>query len=425
MNLKILIFCCLILIFDLHCNGLPIKAEPLKQGQPARTKLKSPTVRNNYYVANTGNDNNVGSLSSPFQTIQKAAKVVNPGDSVIVRDGIYTATSAYIVGLSCSGTMANPIVFKSENKWGAKLDGSNNTTDSGWGFVFGNVDYVTLENFEIKNIGRMAIYIMEGSTNITIKGNYIHDIGRRCSNTDNGFVGVEACIVKNITISNNIFANIGRYSVGENGCSLSNHNYKNHDHAIYLDGVHGSMIINNIFYNNKSGWAIHLYSGRRLASSNISVLNNTFAFENANRRGHILLYGSTSNLLIANNIFYAPTILGINVHISRSITYANCVVKNNLTYGGVTIMGPEDDKGDIMRGIPSGFSISNNLDNTDPKMVSASTFNFALTAESPAINAGFDVELATDFSENARVGLPDIGAIEYIVLPTSNSSIKR
>jgi len=48
----------------------------------------------------------------------------------------------------------------------------------------------------------------------------------------------------------------------------------------------------------------------------------------------------------------------------------------------------------------------------DPLFVSAGT-DFSLQAGSPAINAGVDVGLTTDYLGNAIVGLPDIGAYEY------------
>ena len=43
-----------------------------------------------YYVAPTGADANDGSSARPFKTIQRAADIVNPGDTVIVRKGTYT-----------------------------------------------------------------------------------------------------------------------------------------------------------------------------------------------------------------------------------------------------------------------------------------------------------------------------------------------
>ena len=42
-----------------------------------------------YYVAKSGSDNNSGEKDTPFLTIGKAAKMVSPGDSVIISEGEY------------------------------------------------------------------------------------------------------------------------------------------------------------------------------------------------------------------------------------------------------------------------------------------------------------------------------------------------
>src|SRR5262245_38237878 len=81
-----------------------------------------------YYVSPTGTDSNPGSETQPFKTIQKAADLVNPGDTVIVEDGIYTRSSGgAIVSLNRGGTSSNWVWFKSRNLWGAKVDGLLNT----------------------------------------------------------------------------------------------------------------------------------------------------------------------------------------------------------------------------------------------------------------------------------------------------------
>lgn len=48
-----------------------------------------------YYVDvnhQNASDNNAGTETQPFKTIQKAADVVGPGDTVIVEDGTYTGS---------------------------------------------------------------------------------------------------------------------------------------------------------------------------------------------------------------------------------------------------------------------------------------------------------------------------------------------
>lgn len=61
-----------------------------------------------YYVSVTGNDTNDGSISSPFETFDKAISVMSAGDECIVRGGIYRQT----LTVSKDGTSDMPITFK-------------------------------------------------------------------------------------------------------------------------------------------------------------------------------------------------------------------------------------------------------------------------------------------------------------------------
>jgi hypothetical protein len=63
-----------------------------------------------YYVAANGKDSNPGTASQPFLTIQKAANIVNSGDSVIVRAGQYNER----VTIKRSGSANSPITFRGE-----------------------------------------------------------------------------------------------------------------------------------------------------------------------------------------------------------------------------------------------------------------------------------------------------------------------
>lgn len=138
-----------------------------------------------YYVAPTGNNDNPGTSSSPFLTIQHAANIVNPGDTVIVKDGTYTApASECLVLLHRGGTENNWITFQSENKYGAVLDGEN-APDRPYGFQTNGVNYIRILDFEVKRFlwgGVSATFndlVMptQYSHDIVIKGNRIHQIG--------------------------------------------------------------------------------------------------------------------------------------------------------------------------------------------------------------------------------------------------------
>src|SRR5262249_977273 len=116
-----------------------------------------------YYVSATGTDSNPGTESAPFKTIQKAADIVNPGDTVIVNDGPYTGITSNAncfapekphVCVTRGGNSGAQVVFKAEHKWGAKIDGQNNTNASGFVFANSSASYVRIEGFDIFGMGR-------------------------------------------------------------------------------------------------------------------------------------------------------------------------------------------------------------------------------------------------------------------------------
>ena len=42
-----------------------------------------------YYVSKSGNDSNTGNFGAPFLTISQAVSVINPGDQIYIREGVY------------------------------------------------------------------------------------------------------------------------------------------------------------------------------------------------------------------------------------------------------------------------------------------------------------------------------------------------
>lgn len=55
----------------------------------------APLSGGTYYVAPNGNDSNPGTESEPWQTIQKAADTLQPGETVYIRGGTYTGTVSF------------------------------------------------------------------------------------------------------------------------------------------------------------------------------------------------------------------------------------------------------------------------------------------------------------------------------------------
>lgn len=82
-----------------------------------------------YYVGGTGaSDNNPGTASQPFATIQKAASVAAGGDVVIIRSGVYRET----ITPANSGSAANPITFRADNGASVTITGLNVINNGVW-----------------------------------------------------------------------------------------------------------------------------------------------------------------------------------------------------------------------------------------------------------------------------------------------------
>jgi cysteine-rich repeat protein len=370
-----------------------------------------------YYVAPNGSNSNDGASNEPFETISHAAGIVNPGDTVIVRDGLYTMNST--IKFTRSGTSTKWITFKSENKWGAEFKGKGNGSrgnglEYGWDF---RANFIRVEGFEIHNTYDTGINL-HNSNNILIKNNYIHHIARFCDQSANGSAGILVGDTFNITFDGNVLDMIGRYHNGENGCTNSNHYWQNHDQGFYINRSRDFTIINNVFTRIRSGWAVDIDRG----TDRTLISNNTFAFHNPNREGYILIWAGgngddlSEEVIIQNNIFYNPN----GAAIRAAKPQKNHIVRNNLIIGSNNLLSLADGASQ------SAFSTSNNIFTDDPLFVDVSNDDFHLkNTNSPAVDAGIGSFpyffshtpsphlLDHDGNQRPHNGVYDIGAFEY------------
>jgi Right handed beta helix region/Pel9A-like, right handed beta helix region len=75
-----------------------------------------------YHIAPTGSDKNPGSVEAPLASLQKAAEIVEPGDTVVLHEGTYPL--AQEIHFRKSGREGNWITFRSADGEHAVLDAS-------------------------------------------------------------------------------------------------------------------------------------------------------------------------------------------------------------------------------------------------------------------------------------------------------------
>lgn len=352
-----------------------------------------------YYVSPAGSDANRGNAKAPFRTLQKAADVAGPGDTVVALGGVYTGGSR-IVSLERGGAPGAWITFRSEQPRRAILDGRDGKSQEGW--YFGNgVGYVRVEGFEIRNLEEHGFDFYGGGVHdIAVARNLIHHIGRNCTDTSNGRTGASlGSGARRIVFDGNVWHDIGRYEPGERGCSPRTEYYQNHDHGIYVADADDITIKNNVFHAFRRGWAIHRYSSRGTASSRLLIANNTFLGPNPYRAGQIIVATATNGLRIENNIFVRPQSAAIQF---ENLRFPAALVRYNMVHEGVTKVGR-----------PRGVTFSRNWENTDPRIIGEA--DVRLQPNSPAIDSAYPLAEVTHDADGVarpRGAGPDLGAYE-------------
>jgi hypothetical protein len=277
-----------------------------------------------YFVSSiVGSDNNAGtSASAPLASLQAAANVVKPGDTVQVMNGTYTAP-AYGVALqiTTSGTASAPITFEAAPGQTPVIDSSG-----GWNAIDIQASYIVVSGFTV--VGGAANYNLQsalagyGTGNANLDGNGI------VVNTS-----ISIPLPNHITIENNSVSNEPGGGIG-------------------IDGADYVQILNNVVHNN-ANWSAYGTSGITINSSvNLDtdpgphdIVSGNLVYDNAQlvpssgvgaiTDGEGIILDSnqnyTSEILVQNNIVYNNGSSGV-----ESFLTDGAVITGNTVYGNNT-----------------------------------------------------------------------------------------
>jgi hypothetical protein len=345
--------------------------------------LAAPVSAWAYYVAPNGDDSADGSARHPWATIQHAADMVKPGDTVHVASGEYHQA----LNSKASGTPEARIRFVSDIRWGAKI----RTVGSKLIWV-NHGDYVDIEGFDISGDGWYGI--ANRASHVRIVGNRIHDIPARDSGS-NGGAAIENANYsgRDSDIIGNVVYNIGNLESSDPRV-----------HGIYIANL-GGHIVNNIAYRCQA-WGIYSWHAARDA-----VVANNLVFEN--ERGGIIVGNGDApggvladNFLVTNNIAIHNKGYGIIEYGDQVGTHNRYL--NNLVFGnelgGLHLLHSNLEQGTVA---------------ADPKLVNYrpdGTGDYHLGPGSPAIEAGTRLGTpGTDFDGVIRPqgASVDIGPFEH------------
>lgn len=411
----------------------------------------------NYYVsALTGDNANAGTLSQPFATIQYAANLTSPGDTVFIMNGTYFSSpvaSQTILNITRSGTDGNYISYKAFPGHTPKIQLLSGLNYQIWRAIAVNASYIIVDGIEIEGANASLNYAdafqtwqeYESGTpdwnkiaahncngiSIAQSGPAHHIIIKNCKVYDAGS-GIGAGNCDYITIENNLVYNNSWYTMyATSGISILD--------PRSIDDFTGYKIFirNNITHNNKAliPWerinalsdgngiildintgnaSVPAYVGRYLVENNVSY-NNGGGGVHAYRCAHVDIINNTaynngtvvgypeidanqcSDVKIYNNIMYARTGGAANGNDN------NTIYDYNMYFNGPSYKNGPNDK------------------TANPQFVLQATdagANLQLKNTSPAINNGSN--MAGQFSpfDILAVARPvgfstDMGAYEY------------
>lgn len=304
-----------------------------------------------YYVSTSGNDSNSGSSSAPWRTIQKAANMVNPGDTVILMNGAYEEPE---IIFKRSGTASAPIVFKAQNKWQAIVSSVSGCQPGV--SLYGS--YITLQDLRLSVSSKNANCTTYTSANVDIRA--WNSVNATPSNPTTGLVGFHAnglkvdglhrsegvksnqdfTIIENSEASNSIELFGSLNSVVRNNIVWAQDQY---GVSIFAKGgVRNAQIYGNIVHNKASnGNAIiiggyscdscHFDTSTNIEAYNSVAYNNVVINESSGQMAALMFQGAKDSAFFNNvviNGMLAMTLGGHNT--GPQAPTSNPSFKNNI-----------------------------------------------------------------------------------------------
>jgi chitodextrinase len=309
-----------------------------------------------YYVSSAGSDSSNGSINAPFATIQHAANIVNPGDTVYVRGGTYYQR----VSLTRSGSSAGYITFQNYPGESPVLDGRG--FGAGYMFAATDVSYLKIIGLTVQNYTGGGIFVQTSAgkaSHIEIRDNTVQN--QTCDSTQTYL---------NDAISINAWPWQSSNSITDiviDGNSLSNINNVCANEALTISGeIHRFQITNNtldavtdigidVIGQNENG-----YYGRAgefptdgIISGNEIKNSQT---DSAQYAAAIYLDGA-QNVTIEKNIVHDNSDIGIDPSTEQSgFTTQNIIIRNNVLLNN----GRGIDFGASWNGTDEGVRIAHN-----------------------------------------------------------------
>jgi len=376
-----------------------------------------PVNGSDFFVSPDGNDNNDGTINSPFKTIEKAMGQAQPGDTIFLRGGLYVYSQT--IRITKSGVSENPITLCSYQEEVPILDFQNVGVDDSGIRLDGS--YWHLRGFTIQYAGHNGLRAT-GSDNI------MEQLVTR-SNGDTGLhlTNPASC---NLVLNCDSYFNYdpeehgqdadgfgAKFDIGEGNLFKGCRAWNNSDDGFDFWEAGNGVTVEDCwsFYNGDNIWEDPLFAGNANGfklghGSGGHVLIRCLAYDH--RHHGIDVNGNLTGVQVYNCTCAASE--GKNFYFDEhSDTHR---LRNNLSHLGSVLIYEEINHdynswngftvsdSDFVTLDPNGLDGPRKPDGGLPKMGF-----LRLSPTSSLIDAGIDVGLV--FEGDA----PDLGAFEYLV----------
>lgn len=364
------------------------------------TDAETPGGAGTYFVSPDGNDSNPGTRDRPFRTLATAVDAVNPGETVLLRGGIYERRDSVVVsGLAGEPGSRITIAGHPGERPVFRFDGPvPGGEDADGGLVFSDVQHLTVSNLVVRDSPHVGVRVTSSST-------------------DNRF--------ENLTAIHNNLAGFGVYGASSHNLLkdlVGANNYDPQGGGSNADGLQfsntvGNTVLNGRFYFNSDD-GLDLWASRDFEVRNCVSWANGRG-EDGGGNGFKLGGDDTSGgHTVARNVAFQNRSIGfmynsatIPIDVFNNTAWRNDTnywfdtvdhhLVNNISSHGEVSTGPavEEDRNSWNLGIENPEFTS-----YDPR---GERF-LHLPRDSPCIDAGRDV--GVEYAGEA----PDLGAYEFV-----------
>ncbi|MCC5848328.1 MAG: immunoglobulin domain-containing protein [Verrucomicrobia bacterium] len=431
------------------------EAAPPLSDDPAQPENPGGGTGDTYYLdAVNGNDSNSGlSEAQAWQTFQHAIHTLQPGDTVLIREGDYHSEGNDEYknwDITTSGTPGQYITYRAYPGERPRFH-----VDTWNGIQLWNVSYIEIDGLEViglpdpewladepensqarKDLAEDRHFFGGGITvthngtephHIRIRNNLVHRVG----GNGIGFRGGNMILVE----GNTVHSSTHRSDAGNSAISFVELNSN-----IHPSNGYGVVVRNNILHNNRNmvafKWVGYITDGngviidycqnytedRILIANNLAYHNGGRAFHVYNGRNVDILHNTAYHNLASTDLQWsgelssdAPggeTNESINFHNNIAIARADRRAYNiantaNWHFTRNIANSPH---------APAHGVDADNLPNTDPQFVNAANLDFTLQSSSPAIDHGlvFAAVPADALGTERQGSGPDLGAFEFV-----------